>query len=96
MSSIYHYLRELTAASEVAGACYTVLFTMTIQLENRRGNCTVANWVRSTSLTGARFYTIFIGCLQLKILLSVAELVYFIKFEIQNLLYAQNVLIYVN
>lgn len=52
MTSIYHYLGELTAAVEVAGTSYTDLFTMTIQLENRRGNCTVANLVRSTTERG--------------------------------------------
>lgn len=49
MTSIYHYLGE-SAAGEVAGVCHADLFTMTIQLENRRGNCTAANWARSTTL----------------------------------------------
>lgn len=48
MSSIYHYLGELSGATSLA-TCYADLFSMTIQLENHHGNCTVANWVRSSA-----------------------------------------------
>lgn len=51
MSSIYHYLGELSGATSLA-TCYTDLFSVTIQLENHHGNCTVANWVRSSATVG--------------------------------------------
>lgn len=49
MTSIYHYLGK-RVATEVTSDCHAGLFTMTIQLEKRRRNCTAANWARSTIL----------------------------------------------